>query len=84
MGKPFRPVPLRGYALPKRRAPWRPLHAQVARYPVAGVGVDAMVRAFDFYDRVFGEGKYREPDDDDSWQDHDGPKEWSADDSIPF
>ena len=74
---------LRGYRLPKRRAAFRPLHAQVARHPVAGVGVDAMIRAFDFFDRVFGEGKYRRPEDcdPDEWT---GGGELDLDDSIPF
>ena len=82
MGKPFRPVPLRGYALPKRHAPWRPLHAQVARHPATGVGVDAMVRAFDYFDRVFGEGRYRQPGrEEDAWREC---GEVDCDDTIPF
>lgn len=77
------PPSLRGYRLPARRERFRPLHAQVARHPVAGTGIDAMLRAFDFFDRVFGEGKYRQPDDYDplEWR---GGGEPDLDDTIPF
>lgn len=54
--------PLRGYRLPDRKPKHRPLHAVTGKAPVSRRGVASMMRAFDFFDRVFGEGKYGKPD----------------------
>jgi len=74
---------LRGYRLPTRRHVHQPVRELIGLPPTSRNGIGAMVRAFDFFDRVFGEGRYRRP----------SPGEWypgapgyvdDPDDAIPF